>query len=65
MLTNVVAYHIVFGHFEKVADYPNTTICRTALGDSSVVMLEGGKNQVSAWTRRGDGQIHILNQKYA
>jgi len=61
-LTNVVAYHVVFGHFQNVTDYPNTTIGRTALGDPSVVMLEGNKNQVVAWARRGDGQVHVLNQ---
>jgi len=61
-LTDLVAYHVVFGHFQNVTDYPNTTIGRTALGDPSVVMLEGGKNQVVAWARRSDGQVHVLNQ---
>jgi len=45
-----------------VTNYPNTTIGRTALGDPSVVMLEGNKNQVVAWARREDGQVHVLNQ---
>jgi hypothetical protein len=63
-LTDLVAYHVVFGHFQNVTDYPNTTIGRTALGDPSVVMLEGGKNQVVAWARRSDSQVHVLNQKY-
>jgi len=61
-LTNVIAYHVVFGHFQNVTDYPNTTIGRTNLGESPVVMLEGFKNQVVAWARRGDGQVHVLNQ---
>jgi len=26
-------------------------------------MLEGNKNQVVAWARRGDGQVHILNNR--
>jgi uncharacterized surface protein with fasciclin (FAS1) repeats len=62
-LANMVEYHVVFGHFQNVTDYPNTTIGRTALGDSSVVMLEGNKNQVVAWARRGDDQVHVLNQQ--
>jgi uncharacterized surface protein with fasciclin (FAS1) repeats len=61
-ITDVVAYHVVFGHFKNVTDYPNTTIGRTALGDPSVVMLEGNKNQVVAWARRSDGLVHVLNQ---
>lgn len=61
-LADIVAYHVVFGHFTNVTDYPNTTIGRTALGDPNVVMLEGNKNQVVAWARRGDGQVHVLNQ---
>lgn len=64
VLTDIVAYHVVFGHFQNVTDYPNTTIGRTALGDPSVVMLEGNKNQVVAWARRSDDQVHVLNQKY-
>ncbi|KAF9643665.1 FAS1 domain-containing protein [Thelephora ganbajun] len=62
VLTDVVAYHVVFGHFPNVTDYPNTTIGRTSLEDSSVVMLEGNKSQVVAWARREDGQVHVLNQ---
>jgi len=61
-LTNLVAYHVAFGHFPNVTDYPNTTIGRTALGDPSVVMLEGNKDQVLAWAKRGDDQVHVLNQ---
>jgi len=61
-MMDVISYHVVFGHFKNVTDYPNTTIGRTALGNSSVVMLEGNKNQVVAWARRSDGQVHVLNQ---
>lgn len=61
-LADIIAYHVVFGHFSNVTNYPNTTIGRTALGDPNVVMLEGNKNQVVAWARREDGQVHVLNQ---
>lgn len=61
-LVDIVAYHVVFGHFTNVTDYPNTTIGRTALGDPNVVMLEGNKDQVVAWAKREDGQVHVLNQ---
>jgi uncharacterized surface protein with fasciclin (FAS1) repeats len=61
-LVDIVSYHVVFGHFNNVTDYPNTTIGRTALGDPSVVLLEGNKDQVVAWARRADGQVHVLNQ---
>ncbi|KAF9779813.1 FAS1 domain-containing protein [Thelephora terrestris] len=61
-LTDIVAYHVVFGHFNNVTVYPNTTIGRTALGDPAVVMLEGNKDQVVAWAKRDDGQVHVLNQ---
>jgi len=62
VLANLVSYHFVFGHFLGVTDYPNTTIGRTALGNPSVVMLEGGKDQVVVWARRSDGLVHVLNQ---
>jgi hypothetical protein len=43
--------------------YPNTTIGRTLLNDSSLVQLEGNKSQVLVWTRSGeDGNVTILNQ---
>jgi uncharacterized surface protein with fasciclin (FAS1) repeats len=61
-LTDVVAYHIVFGRFNNVTNYPNTTIGRTALSDPNLVLLEGNKDQVVAWARRDDGQVHVLNQ---
>jgi len=61
-LVDIVAYHVVFGRFNNVTDYPNTTIGRTALGDPNLVMLEGSKDQVVAWARREDGQVHVLNQ---
>ena len=50
VLTDVVVYRVVFGHFEDATDYLNTTIGRIALGDRPVVMPEGKKNQVIAWT---------------
>jgi uncharacterized surface protein with fasciclin (FAS1) repeats len=62
LIVNVISYHFVFGHFLSVTDYPNTTIGRTVLGDPSVVMLEGNRDQVVAWARRSDGLVHVLNQ---
>jgi len=52
----------VFGQFQEIPEYPNTAIGRTFLGDPSVVMLEGNKNQVVAGALRGDGTVRVLNQ---
>jgi len=43
------------------ATYPNVTIGRTLLNDSSLVTLEGHKSQVVAWTNE-NGTIVVLNQ---
>ena len=45
--------------------WPNTTVGRTLLNDSSIVQLEGGKSQVLVWTRSGvDGDVTVMNQPY-
>lgn len=47
------------------AIYPNVTIGRTLLNDSSLVDLEGNKSQVLVWTRDSEQtSIRILNQAY-
>jgi len=43
--------------------YPNDTIGRTLLDSSNIVMLEGNKSQVVAWTRLNEtGNVTLLNQ---
>ncbi|KAL9709434.1 hypothetical protein Ac2012v2_007169 [Leucoagaricus gongylophorus] len=43
--------------------YPNDTIGRTLLNSSNIVMLEGNKSQVVAWTRLNEtGNVTLLNQ---
>lgn len=45
--------------------WPNVTLGRTLLNSSSLVMLEGNKSQVLAWTRSSpEGNVTILNQAY-
>lgn len=45
--------------------FPNTTLGRTLLNSSDLVMLPGNKSQVLAWTRSGEnGNVTILNQMY-
>lgn len=45
--------------------FPNVTLGRTLLNSSDLVMLEGNKSQVLAWTRHGEnGDVTILNQAY-
>ena len=45
--------------------FPNTTLGRTLLDSSDLVMLPGNKSQVLAWTRSGEnGNVTILNQMY-
>lgn len=71
---DVLCYHFVRGYFGlynetsnvtllEGATYPNSTIGRTALNDTSVVTLEGNKSQVLAWTDDG-GTTVMLNQLY-
>jgi len=63
-LEDTFAYHIVPGNFtNSTVTYPNVTLGRTLLNDSSLVHLEGGnKGQVVAWATRADGRTHVLNQ---
>lgn len=65
-LLGTLHYHIVSGSFNnETQTYPNTTIGRTTLNASSLVMLEGNKSQVLAWSKwSSDDKVHILNQKY-
>ncbi|KAJ2915811.1 hypothetical protein MD484_g4619, partial [Candolleomyces efflorescens] len=45
--------------------WPNTTVGRTLLNDSSIVQLEGNRSQVLVWTRSGvDGNVTVMNQPY-
>ncbi|EPQ61336.1 FAS1 domain-containing protein [Gloeophyllum trabeum ATCC 11539] len=63
LLADTLAYHVVYGNFTNMTQsYPNTTVGRTMLNDMSLVMLEGGKSQVVAWSRMSDGNITVLNQ---
>ncbi|PCH33023.1 hypothetical protein WOLCODRAFT_53952, partial [Wolfiporia cocos MD-104 SS10] len=49
-LTDLFAYHVVSGNFSGVnTKYPNVTLGRTFLNDSSLVHLEGNTSQVVAW----------------
>jgi uncharacterized surface protein with fasciclin (FAS1) repeats len=62
LLADVLSYHVVQGNFTGMtATYPNVTIGRTLLNDSSLVTLEGHKSQVVAWTNE-NGTIVVLNQ---
>ncbi|KAI0638779.1 hypothetical protein C8Q77DRAFT_1151809 [Trametes polyzona] len=64
VLADVVAYHVVQGNFTgTTTTYPNTTLGRTLLNDPTYVQLEGNKSQVVAWAVRGDGKVHVLNQR--
>ena len=64
LLAEVLSYHILPGTFALNATpaFPNTTVARTLFNSSDLVFLEGGKNQVLAWTN-DSSDIRILNQK--
>ncbi|KAI0820619.1 FAS1 domain-containing protein [Trametes gibbosa] len=63
-LADVFAYHAVQGNFTGTSTtYPNITLGRTLLNDTTLVQLEGNKSQVVAWALRADGKVHILNQR--
>ncbi|KLO17860.1 Fasciclin-domain-containing protein [Schizopora paradoxa] len=62
LLANVLSYHVVPGSFNVTQSFPNTTVGRTLLNhNSSLVFLEGDKNQVLAWSDI-NGTVRILNQ---
>lgn len=61
---NLLSYHVVSGNFSgQSTTYPNTTVGRTFLNDTTYVKLEGNKSQVVAWATRSDGRVHVLNQR--
>ncbi|KZT68765.1 hypothetical protein DAEQUDRAFT_670743 [Daedalea quercina L-15889] len=61
---DLFAYHVVHGNFSgQSTTYPNTTVGRTFLNDTTWVSLEGNKSQVVAWATRSDGNVHVLNQR--
>lgn len=58
---NLLSYHVVYGNFtDQTSPYPNITLGRTLLNDSSLVRLEGNESQVLAWSKGSDG-IFVLN----
>ncbi|PFH48165.1 hypothetical protein AMATHDRAFT_66112 [Amanita thiersii Skay4041] len=72
-LANIIAYHILPGNYTLPtpgtngtlisAVFPNTTVGRTLLDNSTVVQLEGGRSQVLAWSTFPGAQTPtILNQ---
>lgn len=63
LLANVLSYHVLPGAFSTTQTFPNTTVGRTLLNhSSSLVFLEGDRNQVVAWANE-NGTDRILNQK--
>ncbi|KAH9836808.1 FAS1 domain-containing protein [Rhodofomes roseus] len=61
---DLLSYHVVHGNFSgQSTTYPNTTVGRTFLNDTTYVSLEGNKSQVVAWATRSDGNVHVLNQR--
>lgn len=64
VLSSVIAYHVVQGNFTGISTtYPNTTVGRTLLNNSTLVQLEGNKSQAVAWAVRADGKTHVLGQR--
>ncbi|OJA14811.1 hypothetical protein AZE42_04194 [Rhizopogon vesiculosus] len=60
-VANILSYHIVSGNFTNESpEFPNITIGRTLLNDSSLVQLEGNKSQVLAWSKDNNG-IFVIN----
>ncbi|KAG2074454.1 FAS1 domain-containing protein [Suillus decipiens] len=58
---NLLSYHVVHGNFtDQTSSYPNITLGRTLLNDSSLVWLEGNESQVLAWSNGSNG-IFVLN----
>jgi len=72
-LPGVMCYHYVRGNFDatnvlnatilETGIFPNVTIGRTLLNDSSYVQLEANKSQVLVWTYYKD-KVVMLNQAY-
>ncbi|KAH7908141.1 FAS1 domain-containing protein [Hygrophoropsis aurantiaca] len=62
LLADIVSYHAVSGNFtNETATWPNVTIGRTLLNDSSLVALEGNKSQVLVWSKLSNGTTIVLN----
>ncbi|KAF9043849.1 FAS1 domain-containing protein [Hymenopellis radicata] len=67
LVARVLSYHIVSGNFTsnngslESQIFPNSTVGRTLLNNSSLVQLEGNKSQVLVWTKV-DNTVQILNQ---
>ncbi|KAG2130284.1 FAS1 domain-containing protein [Suillus bovinus] len=60
-ILDLLSYHIVHGNFtDQTPSYPNITLGRTLLNDSSLVWLEGNESQVLAWSKGSNG-IFVLN----
>ncbi|KAG1787952.1 FAS1 domain-containing protein [Suillus plorans] len=58
---DLLSYHVVSGNFtDQTSPYPNITLGRTLLNDSSLVWLEGNESQVLAWSNGSDG-LFVLN----
>ncbi|KAG2116437.1 FAS1 domain-containing protein [Suillus discolor] len=58
---DLLSYHVVSGNFtDQTSPYPNITLGRTLLNDSSLVRLEGNESQVLAWSNGSDG-LFVLN----
>lgn len=58
---DLLSYHVVSGNFtDQTSPYPNITLGRTLLNDSSLVRLEGNESQVLAWSKGSNG-IFVLN----
>ncbi|KAG1879995.1 FAS1 domain-containing protein [Suillus subluteus] len=60
-IRDLLSYHVVHGNFtDQTSSYPNITLGRTLLNDSSLVQLEGNESQVLAWSKGSNG-IFVLN----
>ncbi|KAF8547980.1 Fasciclin-domain-containing protein [Imleria badia] len=62
-LADIISYHIVTGNLvNETQTYPNVTIGRTLLNDSSEVTLEGNQSQVLVWSKSDNGSLFVMNQ---
>jgi uncharacterized surface protein with fasciclin (FAS1) repeats len=62
-VAETLQYHVVSGALGgAIVDFPATTIGRTYLNASDMVMLEGNKSQVVAWSKFNDSNVYVLNQ---
>ncbi|KAN0082824.1 FAS1 domain containing protein [Tylopilus felleus] len=62
-LADIISYHIVSGNYvNQTQTYPDVTIGRTLLNDSSLVRLEGNESQVLVWSKSDNGSLFVMNQ---